>query len=80
MNQSSKCLEQDTSYEPEELIWEDDISFAVELVKEQQDPSYEPNYYFRKTAEEPNLEREPRPQRNKRAPERWGYSWRVNEL
>ena len=61
-----KPAEQCAEREGEELIWEDDISFTIELTKEQKDPSYQPNYYFRKKAEEPSLEREPRPQRSRR--------------
>ena len=72
MDQSEECGEQCVGQEGEELTWEDEISFTVELTTEQKDPSYEPNYYFRKSAEEQSLEREPRPQRNKKTPDRLG--------
>ena len=47
INQSGECIEQCVEIEGEELVWEDEISCTVELTKEQKDPYYETNYYFR---------------------------------
>ena len=52
---SIKELEPEIESEGGDLSWEDDISFAIELMKEH-DRNYEPNYYFRKQTEISNFE------------------------
>ena len=70
---SIEGLEEEIDTNECNLSWEDDISFAVELAEEQ-DKSYEPNYFFLKQIEATTSPvRAPRPQRKRRATDHCCY-------
>ena len=56
-----------------ELSWEEDPEFAVEVTVEN-DEDYQPNYYFQKKLAAAPVEKSPRPQRNRRKPDRLTYA------
>ena len=56
-----------------ELSWEEDPEFAMELTVDNAE-DYEPNYYLRARAADAKAKKSPRPQRNRKAPERLNYN------
>ena len=58
-------------YEPE-LSWDEKPDFALEVSIDQEE-EYQPTYYFKRKAADPEVEPKARPQRTRKASERFGY-------